>query len=495
VQKSLVFNQSVPTPEDLTAFITLMKASCLESAVARTVTPVEAEVIFSEYGDPVVTVHKGRNGYEHKRASTVAELLEILRDERWTSAKVPLAFRVEAYEEPEDPPIPVDDPALIELWRSMQRQKDVCTATLDLTNADDRYGQHFEIAIESDWDELIEVLGGFWETWHHCLPELDFLAGRDKSQYREFGFPNTRLTSDSIKRLLESIETEMASLVDRVPGGSIASDTHSRSVEVRSDAGFYERLKFDDDAPFFETHDDANMMASMFSITYRVDRLGSDGHPSTVHWAGLLSTWEDGAHVISLSADEAVSLERVVAELQSVASTDAVRVRPRVFIGHGRSQDWKRVDHYLQSLGLETDYFEAKPRAGQEASAIVVGMVETSDFALIVMTAEDEAADVSHVAGAEMVTQSRARQNVVHELGLSQGTLGVSRAIMLVEHGIEIMSNVISIQQLRYQSGRIADTFEELKATILREFPGALDEDARPSLGKSGPRFPWPDRR
>ena len=77
-------------------------------------------------------------------------------------------------------------------------------------------------------------------------------------------------------------------------------------------------------------------------------------------------------------------------------------------------------------------------------------------FALLVITAEDETAEGS----------MRARQNVVHELGLFQGRLGFSRAIAIVEEGVEMSSNMDSIQQIRFGPGNIRESFGEVVATL-----------------------------
>jgi predicted nucleotide-binding protein len=76
------------------------------------------------------------------------------------------------------------------------------------------------------------------------------------------------------------------------------------------------------------------------------------------------------------------------------------------------------------------------------------------------MTAEDETVE----------GEFRARQNVVHEIGLFQGKLGFSRAIVLVEDGVELFSNLQGVQQIRYSKGNIRETYGDVLATLRREF-------------------------
>lgn len=87
-------------------------------------------------------------------------------------------------------------------------------------------------------------------------------------------------------------------------------------------------------------------------------------------------------------------------------------------------------------------------------------MLASSSFAVLVMTAEDETAEGAF----------RARQNVIHEIGLFQGRLGFSRAIVLVEDAVELFSNLQGVQQIRYSQGNSRETFGDVLATLRREF-------------------------
>ena len=62
-----------------------------------------------------------------------------------------------------------------------------------------------------------------------------------------------------------------------------------------------------------------------------------------------------------------------------------------------------------------------------------------------------------------------ARPNVIHEVGLFQGKLGFSKAIVLLEKGTEEFSNLYGIQQIRFTKDNIKETFGEVLAIIKRE--------------------------
>jgi predicted nucleotide-binding protein len=145
----------------------------------------------------------------------------------------------------------------------------------------------------------------------------------------------------------------------------------------------------------------------------------------------------------------------------SATVADERRKRPRVFIGHGRSPAWRDLkDHLQDHHGLKTIAYESGARAGHTIRDILEEMLEESSFAALVLTAEDE---TNH-------GERRARQNVIHEVGLFQGRLGFARAVVLLEEGAEEFSNIAGIQQIRFGSGRIRETFGDVLATIRREF-------------------------
>jgi predicted nucleotide-binding protein len=106
--------------------------------------------------------------------------------------------------------------------------------------------------------------------------------------------------------------------------------------------------------------------------------------------------------------------------------------------------------------------YEIGARAGHAIRDVLNDMLSKSSFAILVMTGEDQTSDGDGL---------RARQNVVHEAGLFQGRLGFARAIVLLEKGVEEFSNIHGIDQIRFDKGRIKETFGDVVATIRREFP------------------------
>jgi predicted nucleotide-binding protein len=136
------------------------------------------------------------------------------------------------------------------------------------------------------------------------------------------------------------------------------------------------------------------------------------------------------------------------------------RIGTNVFIGHGRSSEWRKLKDFIQDrLKLPYDEFNRVPVAGVTNIARLSEMLDAAAVAFVILTAEDEMAD-----GA-----MQARMNVVHEAGLFQGRLGFTRAIVLLEEGCNQFTNIEGLGQIRFPKGNIAACFEEIRLVLERE--------------------------
>ncbi len=135
--------------------------------------------------------------------------------------------------------------------------------------------------------------------------------------------------------------------------------------------------------------------------------------------------------------------------------------KPKIFIGHGGSLQWRDLkDHLQDQHDYEVVSYETGSRAGHTIRDVIEEMLQTSSFSILVMTGEDQMEDGS----------LRARQNVIHELGLFQGKLGFTKAVVLKEEGTEEFSNIHGVTQIRYSKGNIKETFGDVLAVLKREF-------------------------
>ena len=132
----------------------------------------------------------------------------------------------------------------------------------------------------------------------------------------------------------------------------------------------------------------------------------------------------------------------------------------KVFIGHGQSLLWRELKDFIEDrLQLPWEEFNRLSVAGTTTVERLDQMLNETAFAFLVMTAEDEQIDGTRLA----------RQNVIHEVGLFQGRLGFTRAIVLLEDGCEEFSNIQGLGQIRFPAGLISASFEEIREVLERE--------------------------
>lgn len=129
----------------------------------------------------------------------------------------------------------------------------------------------------------------------------------------------------------------------------------------------------------------------------------------------------------------------------------------KVFIGHGRSKLWARVQLFLkEDLNLETFTFESEPRTSESIIQILENFLSSSSFAILILTAEDETID----------GKVRARQNVIHEAGLFQGRLGFDKVVLLRQEKTEEISNLAGLQYIPFEDDNIEQAFYELQRKL-----------------------------
>lgn len=170
---------------------------------------------------------------------------------------------------------------------------------------------------------------------------------------------------------------------------------------------------------------------------------------------------------VSVRAKSRPPIESVFAIFeQAITASNYTKIeskskKPVIFIGHGHSPQWRDLkDHLTDKHGYSVQAYEVGARAGHTIRDILDDMLAKSSFACLIMTGEDEAEE-----GAP-----RARQNVIHEIGLFQGRLGFSQAVILLEDGTEEFSNIQGIHQIRFSKGNIRETYGDVLATLKREF-------------------------
>ena len=155
-------------------------------------------------------------------------------------------------------------------------------------------------------------------------------------------------------------------------------------------------------------------------------------------------------------------LRRLESLISTVREGERTGVAPgsRVFIGHGRSAVWRELKDFLSDrLALPWEEFNRESTAGIATTERLTEMLKSAGFAFLIMTAEDEHADET----------LHARENVIHEVGLFQGKLGLRRAIILLEEGCSTFSNIHGLTYISFPRGRISAAFEDVRRVLERE--------------------------
>jgi sugar/nucleoside kinase (ribokinase family) len=149
--------------------------------------------------------------------------------------------------------------------------------------------------------------------------------------------------------------------------------------------------------------------------------------------------------------------------LQTRDPVDDAELPPGVFLSHGLDPQWRRLRRFLEDECRVPVYtLETAP---EDPVAAMRRMLALCSFAICLLTAED----VMQAGGAQ------ADQNVVHQAGLFQGRYGFSRVLLLVEAGVEPVSNVSGLVALSFRRGLVDSTFWQITRLLRRE--GLMSDD------------------
>ncbi len=133
------------------------------------------------------------------------------------------------------------------------------------------------------------------------------------------------------------------------------------------------------------------------------------------------------------------------------------RTEELVFIGHGRSNEWKKVRDFLRDTKkLNVEYYENDLRVGKQVSNILKKLVADATIAVLVLTGDDKGEDEIF----------RPRSNVMYEVGMFENALGAEKTIILLEEGCEDPANLSGVQKLKFEKDSIESIFGDLSVTI-----------------------------
>jgi predicted nucleotide-binding protein len=266
-------------------------------------------------------------------------------------------------------------------------------------------------------------------------------------------------------RFPESVIRKAVSTIDHLP----SAKEPGRYITLTTTAG-PETWIFDEVEEFFASLTEADGATLSYEIPlqsanwrchirYFLFSGGSEVHISSEHRSEIQAVM----NIFRGSQEQATLISEENEQNESIEEKEF-----NIFLGHGRSPDWQQLrDHLRDKHQYNIVTFETGVRAGHHIRDILDEMLEQSSLAFLVLTGEDETAD----------QRLRARQNVIHETGLFQGKLGFSKAIVILEEGVEGFSNNAGIQHISFAKGHIEGVFGDVVATIKREMKRRSLED------------------
>jgi predicted nucleotide-binding protein len=158
-------------------------------------------------------------------------------------------------------------------------------------------------------------------------------------------------------------------------------------------------------------------------------------------------------------------LERLVRDIDQVFEIRAnselqqpIREKPRrVFVTHGRAQDWRAVKDYIETdVRLRTAELAQQPNLGRTVIEKLLDTADECDSAVIVMTGDD----------ATEQGEARVRENVMHEIGFFQGRYGRDRVILLHEDNVNVPTNLSGVVYSAFPHSHVEACFHLLQREL-----------------------------
>lgn len=127
-----------------------------------------------------------------------------------------------------------------------------------------------------------------------------------------------------------------------------------------------------------------------------------------------------------------------------------------IFISHGRSDKWYKVQAFLEKdLGLQTLELAQEANLGRTILQKLNEESRKCRIAVIVMTGDNKFND-----------ETRARENVLHEIGYFQGKYGLQNIILLHEEDVNIPSNIHGLVYIPFPKETVEATFGALQREL-----------------------------
>ena len=165
----------------------------------------------------------------------------------------------------------------------------------------------------------------------------------------------------------------------------------------------------------------------------------------------------------SISRDFMETLKRDIdyifalnAQLSATESKESKKTN-RIFISHGSSKDWMKIQNYIEKdLGIDTLELAQEPNKGRTVLQKLNEESEKCSYSVVIMTGDDIISD----------GEIRTRENVMHEIGFFQGKYGLEKVCLLYEEGTNIPSNIHGLVYIPFPKNVMEATFGSLSKEL-----------------------------
>lgn len=188
------------------------------------------------------------------------------------------------------------------------------------------------------------------------------------------------------------------------------------------------------------------LLSRMFNtLKYAEEYIGSDVSVSNFHInpspATRLSTEIDELDKAKRRLQSILERLPLIYKLSpQIAETVPPEPGNKVFIVHGHDATLKlEVARFIEKLQLEAIVLSEQANQGKTIIEKFEAHAETVDFAVVLLTPDD----VGGAKGGD--TKSRARQNVILELGYFIGKIGRQKVCALFKSGVELPSDILGV--------------------------------------------------
>jgi len=216
---------------------------------------------------------------------------------------------------------------------------------------------------------------------------------------------------------------------------------------------------------FFTSTEIARKLGPSGSTTTQDLRAAGEGTQIPPHMTahcelkGIQTTVSFGDALIQIATRASKHLKRLQ-QTESGAILNNTNTEATIFLGHGGSHLWKDLAMFItDTLQLRYQEYNSIATAGFARKERLEQLLDQCSFAFLIMTAEDQTDDGDF----------RARQNVIHEIGLFQGKLGFTKAIVMLEETCSDFSNIDGLDQIRFAKGNVLSESEQIRRVLQRE--------------------------